>query len=392
VLNGISPRSLSRGGTNIGHADNGAILHDNPAAMVNVEGEGIIEVGVLGLISDFGYSDPDNAAGVHSNSFTPLPQFSYIRKSPDGMWAYGLGVFAEAGFMEDYTMQAQVPFAGPREYKSFGALAKVLPGVSLLLNDNLSIGGTFGVGVSHVEFEGPYTLQGPALPGVPTLVDVHGSGATPVWSLGLQYLLTDSTTVGVTYLSASHFELQGNARVTIPGLPTFEYDSVLEMEWPQSVGVGIRHQLSPDQALSADVIWFDWSGAFDQLELRLRNPANPFFPAVDENTPLGWRDSISIRVGYEHNLDVGTVRLGYVYNQNPIPDETLTPFIQATLQHSFSAGYGFNWGDWQVDAGYMFLFGPQQNVVDSELLGGDFDNSVHTAAMHALFVGFQKPL
>ena len=35
-LNGVSPRSIGRGGTNQGFADNGAVIFDNPAAMTRV--------------------------------------------------------------------------------------------------------------------------------------------------------------------------------------------------------------------------------------------------------------------------------------------------------------------------------------------------------------------
>jgi long-chain fatty acid transport protein len=394
ILNGISPRSLSRGGTNIGHWDNGAILHDNPAAMANIGPEGMVEVGVLGLFSEFGYSDPDNPGGVSSAAFTPLPQFSYMRRTPDGVWAWGLGVFSEAGFMEKYFMQGPPAFPGPQKYESFGALTKILPGISGRLTENLTMGATLGVGISHVEFEGPYTLNGPALPGTPTLVDVRGTGAAPVWSVGFQYLVTESTTVGVTYLSASDFELHGRSIVTLPGFPgSSNFDSELDITWPQSVGVGVRHQIDDIQAVSCDVIWFDWSGAFDTLDLRLRNPTNPFFPPVDESIPLGWRDTVSVRVGYERDLDIGgTLRLGYVHHRNPIPDGTLTPFIQGTLEHAVSAGYGWTSGDWEIDFGYMFLFGPTQTVGTSALAGGDFSGSTHDAAIHAVFLGFTKPL
>jgi long-chain fatty acid transport protein len=395
VLNGISPRSLSRGGTNLGHADNGGILHDNPAAMVNLDGCGIEEIGVIALTNIFDYSDLENTGGVNSNVFTPLPEFSYVRKSCDGVWAYGLGVFPEAGFAEDYTMQGPAPFfPGPRKYKSFGALTKILPGVSCRLTDRLAVGGTFGLGYSQVEFEGPYTLQGPSAPGLPTLVNVHGRGVTPVWSAALQYQLTCTTTIGATYLSASRFDLEGETRVDLPfGIASTRYESELEVEWPQSAGVGVRQQIGCYEALSADVIWFGWSGAFDEARLRLWNPSHPAFGPINENIPLRWRDSVSVRTGYERELAVGgTLRLGYVYHRNPIPDGTLTPFIQATLQHALSVGYGWPCGAWNVDVGYMYLFGPTQRVADSELLGDDFSISSHDATVHAVFFGLQRRL
>jgi long-chain fatty acid transport protein len=391
ILNGVSPRSLSRGGTNLGHSDNGGILHDNPAGMVNVEGEGLVDVGMDLLFTDFRYSDPDNNQ-VTSNRFTPLPQISLIRKSGDGVFAYGLGIFAPAGFSEDYTMQGPFPLLGPQQYKSFGALMKILPGVSCRVSDRLSVGGTFGLGVCYASLEGPYFLQGPSpLAGIPTLLNAHGTGATPVWSAGLQYELTECTTLGATYQSASDFDLGGNTRVTVPGLGSSSYDSTLHVKWPQSVGVGVRQQLSSTQTLSADAIWFDWSHSFDQFEMTLSNPTNPFFPPLVEHFPLRWRDSVSMRLGFEQLLCTGgTLRMGYVYHRNPIPSGTLTPYIQGTMQHAVSVGYGWQLCDWDIDAGYMHVMGPTQNVGTSQLLGGDFSQSSHDAAVGALLISFIK--
>ena len=84
--------------------------------------------------------------------------------------------------------------------------------------------------------------------------------------------------------------------------------------------------------------------------------------------------------------------ISLVYHRNPIPDDTLTPFIQATLQHAVSVGYGWPCGAWNVDVGYMYLFGPTQHVADSQLLGDDFSVSAHDATVHAVFFGLQRRL
>lgn len=389
MLNGLSPRSLTRGGTNQGHWDNGAIIHDNPGAMVNIEGTGLFEVGVEGLICDFGYSDPFNF-DARSSGFTPLPQVSIIRRTEDDIWAYGIGFFTPAGFNEGYNVNGPAPLVGPRRYESFGALMKVLPALSCRVTENLSIGGTFGVGISHAELEGPYFLQGPSLPGTPTLMDVRGTGATPVWSIGAQYRLTETTTLGLTYISASEFNLDGNTTVFIPGMGSFHYDSTLNVKWPESVAFGVKQDIDPYTSVSCDLVWYNWSDAFDQFSMRLVNPLNPV-PLVFENLPLDWRDSVSVKVGIEHDLAIGgTVRAGYVYHRTPIPTATLTPWIQATLEHAFSLGYGFNVGDWEIDAGYMYLFGPDRTVTTSGLIGGAFDNSTHEAQVHALLLGAMR--
>jgi long-chain fatty acid transport protein len=391
ILNGVSPRSLSRGGTNIGFADNGGIIYDNPAAMTNVEGQGLLDVGATMLITDFHYSDPQNS--MRSVDFCPLPQMAYIRKSEDQIWAYGVGIFTPAGFSERYTLNGPFPVGGPQRYESFAALMKVLPSVACQVTERLSIGGTFGVGITYASLKGPYFLQdaGP-LTGTPTLLNAHGTGATPVWSVASQYLLTDTTTVGATYTSVSNMNLDGNTFVTVPGLGTSHYDSTLEMVWPQSVGAGVRQELGGGRVFSTDVIWYDWSSAFDQFQMTLQNPSNPAFPPVVERLPLRWRDSVSTRIGYEQQIVPGqTFRCGYVHHRIAAPDATLTPFIQATLEHAVSVGYGFQYSGWNIDAGYMYLWGSTRHVTNSALIGGDFDNSSHRAQVHAMAVNFIRP-
>src|SRR5947199_4694690 len=81
-MDGLSPRSLSRGGTNQGFADNGSIVYDNPGAMVNVCGDGLIDVGVNMAIISGHYADPGN--NVYSTFFCPLPQIGIVKKSADG--------------------------------------------------------------------------------------------------------------------------------------------------------------------------------------------------------------------------------------------------------------------------------------------------------------------
>ncbi len=96
----FAARALGRGGTNLGYADNGAMILDNPAAMSNVAGDGLFDVGGDGVMSNLRYSDPTRS-GV-STGFTPLPQIGYVRKSADGDWSFGLGLFTPAGFSSHY--------------------------------------------------------------------------------------------------------------------------------------------------------------------------------------------------------------------------------------------------------------------------------------------------
>ena len=156
---------------------------------------------------------------------------------------------------------------------------KVPVALAYRVTDDLSIGGSVGLGVCNAEFEGPYFLNGPTLPGIPTEFHAHGWGADFVWSAGMQYQYNDCTTFGAAYQSSPAISvLIGNSAVTVPGVGRPAYDSEMYLEWPQSVSLGVRRQVGEFRSISADVVWFDWSHSFDRIGLALHGPGNELFP------------------------------------------------------------------------------------------------------------------
>jgi long-chain fatty acid transport protein len=374
------------------------VLFDNPAGLVNLDGCGLVDVGVDLLFPVLAYDEPP--AGTFACDGDPYPcgQLSLVRKSCDGRWAVGLGAFAPAAFGARYHLEGPFPFDGPRFYKSFGALGEILPAVAYRASDRLSVGATLGVGVSHVELEGPHTLQSLPLRGTPTMIDLQTTGAALAWSVGLQYELTPATTVGLTYQGETAFRLDGNIRVETIPLGESYYDADLRITWPRSLGLGVRHELCPHRIVAADVIWFDWTHSFDSLDLHLSDPTSLVYQialgdSLDESLPLDWRDTVSVRVGYEQHFGGNRVaRVGYTYHRNPVPAGTLTPFLQTILEHTFTIGYGWTRGDLELDLAYQYTFGPDVEVAASDLAGGDFDNSHHEAQAHVLLVTLLKRL
>ena len=389
LRDGIGARSTGRGGTNLGFADNGNIIVDNPGGMVNVNGSGLTELGLDVFFTDLTYADPDNARTEASHSPFPMGQISMIRKSKDGNVAYGFGVFSQAGFSTRYTLNGPMPLVGPQVYKSVGAMMRILPSLSVALTPRLSIGATLGAAVSHTELEGPYFTQAPTpFRGTPTLLDLQATGTGMSWSVGGQYLLSPTTTLGISYQHASEINANGTARLTVPGLGTSGFDLDLETKWPSSLGIGLAHQANDRTTVAADVIWTKWSDAKDSYHMLLSNPTHPAFQATLGNAfpevfPMNWRDSVALRLGIQRKLCSGAVaRAGYVYHRNVIPAETLTPFIQATVEHSISLGYGWQVGDYGIDLGYQLMFGDDQQVGTSGFVGGDFDGSTSSATAH----------
>lgn len=393
VRDGVGAVSTGRGGTNIAHSDNGAILLDNPAGMMGVAGRGLVDISFDGLITNLHYEDPFTADTAPIRPVA-LPEFGLIHKSDDGNWAFGLGVAAPAGFGAHFNLSDPV-FGPNNKYSSFGALVKILPAVACQVTDRLAVGGTLGVGVSRATIHGPYWIQTGMFQGAPTVVDIKATGATFIWSVGAQYDLSERTKLGVTYQSESRVTLDGNAEVSVLPLGgASEFDASMDITWPRTVGLGITHQLNCCHRFSSDLIWVNWHDSFDSFGLNLSNPSNPGLlpvPTLGDQYPLDWKNSMSFRFGYEYfPTECSVWRAGYVYNIDQMPNETLSPFIPAILEHAFAFGWGHTRGDHSLDIAYQYSFGPKRAVGTSGIVGGDFSSSEHRSEAHWLSIALTK--
>jgi long-subunit fatty acid transport protein len=232
---------------------------------------------------------------------------------------------------------------------------------------------------------------------VPAILDVEGTGVAPVGSVGMQYQLTDKATIGVTYTEQSNFWLHGATNGSLivgPGVSIdSRFNSKLQISWPRSVAAGIKYDLCEHRRLGVDVIWYDWSQAFSQIDLWLYAPTNPFVPNhIKQVLPLNWSDTVSLRLGYEEQFTpLDTIRCGYVYHASPSPNSTLNPYLDGILEHSFSLGYSRWLHRASLNLAYQYCFGPTRNVDNSALIGGQFNDSSLNAQAHFAMISFLFP-
>jgi long-subunit fatty acid transport protein len=399
VRDGVGPISIGRGGTNMGFADNGAVILDNPGALVNVANNGLFEFGVDTLISQVHYTDVKPNDVQSAIRPIPIPELAYIRRSKDKRWAWGLGVFGPQGFGASY--QFQNSFAGPQHYKSFDSVAKVLPTLSYRVTDRLSIGGSVGIAASYLDLQGPLFMQDGVLRGAPAIVNLQGFGVAPVGSFGMQYKLTEKTTLGMSFTSMTKFHMGGVMNANVYGvtpLPVYSrFSSSTDINWPRSLAFGLAHKINPKHVVGIDVAWYDWKHAYNNVGINLTDASNPLVPllagpAITQTLPLNWHDTVSLRLGYQWMPNSkNTYRVGYVYHNSPTPSYSLTPYTDGILLHAFSAGYSRKIGRAYLNTAYQFTFGPTRSVTTSSFAGGDFSNSTLHAQAHIASLSLLVP-
>jgi len=398
IFDSFSATSGGRGGVNLAHSDNGAILLENPANMIAIKSPRLIDMSTAILYGDLDYTDPDNVNVDESIHLIENPsaaaEVAYIQALEDDRFAWGVGVFVTGGFG---TFNRQnTTFAGRQTYSSFAALVKTVVGASLRINDQLTIGGHVGLASHQANLDGPLAVQTGPLAGTPTIASLDVYGFAPAWAIGLRYEFDERTTIGIAYTGETRFSMRGDARLDVYGLGPApirsDFDADVSFAYPRSLGVGIQHALTPRHRLGFDFIWYNWSQAMDRIDLKFSNATSPVFAGTPlrDRLPLDWRDTYMVRLGYEYDLSPDlTLRLGYVYHRSPVPDATLTTYIPATTEHDITAGLSYRYRGMYFDFAYMFAFGPEREVraEESQIVGGDFDDSTLRNQYHVFWLG-----
>ena len=413
VLDAMGVVSAGRGGANLTQTDNNIVIHDNPAALVFMPAGNRLEATAEFIFPEVKYDDPLDFDYSKHEIFT-IPTFSFIHKSHENSnFAFGAGAFVPAGFGTEYHLKhlakgflpsRNVSF-GNQLYRSKASLTKVLFSTSYKINNSLSVGFSFGPSFQNVEFEVPYTFQTGKFAGLSGLVDLKGNDSFGFsYTAGIQYKISDQTTLGLSFISESKATLRGDGDIIVPNSSPIskfllnqkgDYDLKTNWEWPRIIGLGISHKLNKSHRFATELVWFNWNSSFDRVDFELTDGENRAFnrllgTVINDVVPLDWENSLAYRFGYEYfykGQDKNIFRFGYIFNENPIPDRTLIPLIPGTLKHNFTMGYTHKWNQFDFSVASQFSVADPEHVDNSDIIGGDLDNSTVKTKAYLLFFG-----
>ena len=135
-----------------------------------------------------------------------------------------------------------------------------------------------------------------------------------------------------------------------------------------------------------------WS-KYDELKINFGDDVIPVdgnpLDLTDETTsPKNWNDVWRFNVGIEYAaLDWLDLRLGYVYDNTPVPDETIDYLLPDSDRQIFSTGLGFHKDNWAVDVNYSYLLFADRDI-DGRSEDYVYDGEVNDADCHIAGVSF----
>jgi long-chain fatty acid transport protein len=202
-------------------------------------------------------------------------------------------------------------------------------------------------------------------------VAFEGDGTAFGWSAGLLYQVSPGFSAGLSYRSAATLDVDGSATYSdLAVMADIKVDGSTELPLPAVTSLGIAYSPMTALQIAFDVNYTQWS-AFDTLVLDVddKYKGTPIGGLVkDTIRDESWEDTWTFRLGAEYMAtEALAVRLGAFYDQNPIPDKTMGPFLPDSDRIGVSGGVGYAMGKLSFNLGYLALFFADRTVTNDVL-------------------------
>jgi long-chain fatty acid transport protein len=306
---GVGARGTAVGGAYTAIADDASLFYYNPAGMSQFT-EPYAELGLDLLIPKFSYDSPlRGRADSEDWVVHALPLFGYVHPINDFITA-GVGAYVPYGMGADF---GRNPQALNYHTTSLISITNLSPGISLKLNDELSLGLTADVGFGQFRCKTPFDVAGHYVP-MPT--DNKGDGFGLGASLGVLWA-NDWLSLGAMYSTGATTHLDGATEMGA-GVLRMRDGFKADIEFPERASAGIAFRPIERLQVSFDASWYGYTGDFDTLELDFDT-----IP-MKKSQKMDWQDNHAFHLGVSYKLnDAWTARAGYAFVTHAIPDETV---------------------------------------------------------------------
>lgn len=311
IMEGYGPIATALGGAAMAYDNGNAAMANNPATLALMAEGSRLDLAL-------GFIGPDVSSSMHGSSSADafyMPAFGYTRKQ--GALTYGLGVYAQGGMGTEYANgdMAQV------------GVGRVIFPLAYNVDGRLSIGGSVDLVWAMMDLS--MDMDGDGSPDLYFKDDSDFTGKAKGYGvagkLGFTYKLHEQISLGGAYQTGANLGKlkMGDWQVT-------------GFDMPPILALGLAWRANEHLMLAADLKQLMWGETMNTVTI-VTPGANPDAPFRQD-----WDDQLVVSFGAAYkSTDSLTVRIGYNHADNPIPSQNLSHIWPATVEHHFTAGFGY---------------------------------------------------
>ena len=385
--------ALGQGDAVVAHTDGPSAIFFNPALINSLPGTQV-EAGTTAIFPPRKFSSSADGSVSRTEDTAFFPSTFYVTHAINDKISAGLGVFNPFGLGTRWNGNWEGRYLAT---ESKMTTFNINPVVSVRLHPRLTVAAGADIILLEATFKNRLNLTGFGSldDGTQTL---RGDGTGLGYNFGLHVKLSDDLSFGASYRSQVNVDVKGDLTTDIPAsvpeptygilsgaLPQAKVKTVVKL--PQQVFTGLHYKGFAPLELEAGVRWEGWS-SYKELRIDM----DPAVAGSSSSTrPKNWKDTFSYMVGASYRLnDTATLLGGYLYGDDPIPDETFEPAIPDSPSHLFCMGTELDFKPFKLTLsyGYQVLERRQKSNAVGDPAGtanGMYDSELHLIGISLLY-------
>ena len=375
-------RGNALGGAMVAKADDPSAVAWNPAGITQLKGTHLLTgASMISPKMDLTttYNGVKTKSSMTENSYFP-PNVFLTHQVNDNVWL-GVGTFARFGLGTEFDEN------WPGRYASYNTAIhcySLNTNIAYKFNDFISM----AVGLEFMKVRADLRSKIDATPGSPKdpttyAADVDQRGIvrsfSPGINAGIHITPNDQWRLGLSWRSKMNHRASGSVSFNVPdGLAvpaTIFNDSgaTMDLNTPHMIFGGIEYKPFKNLSLEFDTIYSMWS---DYSAIDCHFDKITAIGIKDVQATKKWNDVWRFAVGVEYNpIEDIALRVGYFYDQSPIPDGYIDYMLPTSDRQNVSLGIGWKYENFTIDAAYNYLWmegrtieaRPKEGILHTEL-------------------------
>lgn len=401
----IDAEASAKGTAFVSEADNPSAVYYNPAGLTQLEDRTHISLGTDFLQSLVKHTDSSGTETQMRINTHVIPHLYIVDDFGLEDFKIGFGSSTNWGLSTEWAKDSFARYVSTKtEIVNFDNYISL----AYALNEDFSIG--VGGVIDYSEISKSNNINQLSTDGGAQLKgDDVGFG----WNVSGLYKFNEQHQIGLKYQSEIDLEYEGT--ISLDGLNTTSlaalsgssYNAVFggssystaaeaELILPQQVSLGYTYKYSEDLLFNFGVDWVNWSSLKQEVVSFPEETDATRLAVLRTATtiPHDYKNVYSFKFGgeYMYTPDLA-LRVGYYFNQSPIPDETYDTTVPDADVHGINAGFGYRFTDnYSLDFAWTtMLFEDRDinNTVGNSVgadLDGTYENIINIAIVTFNFV------